>query len=98
MPATKPTIDRPGISTAQQVLATTLRAICDKHRLTQRALADASGYSEKHLSQMLTGANRGTLRSWETVLTAAVLLTDGDSIVDVALPTSDLRAAVAGTR
>ena len=61
------------------------------------ALADASGYSEKHLSQMLTGANRGTLRSWETVLTAAVLLVEDDSIVDVALPTSDLRATIAGT-
>ncbi|MCW2757000.1 MAG: hypothetical protein JWO46_746 [Nocardioidaceae bacterium] len=37
----------------------------------QTVLAERTGFSEKHVSQMLTGAAAGTLKAWQRLLVAA---------------------------
>jgi transcriptional regulator with XRE-family HTH domain len=92
----RPHVPRPGVTSAQIVLAATIRALCDRSRITQAALAAETGISTKHLSQMLSGANRGSLQAWERLTDAALRLTPTDGVLDVAVPTADLRNAAGG--
>lgn len=88
-------VPRPGLTSAQQMLAATVRAIAFRGRITQTVLAAEAGISEKHLSQMLTGANRGSLQAWERLIDTALRLCPeaDDGVLDVAVPMRDLRAA-----
>ncbi len=51
----------------QGFLSSTIRA----SRVPQSELAVATGMSEKHVSQMMTGRAMGTLTAWQALLDAA---------------------------
>lgn len=53
--------------TLAQQLADAIATALDEQRTTQAELAYLSGYSEKHISQMLTGKAMGTLEAWDAL-------------------------------
>lgn len=57
--------------TLHEVLATEVRAGLRDLGLPQAWLASKTGFSQKHVSQMLTGKVEGTLPVWEALLAAA---------------------------
>lgn len=52
-------------------LHATLSDLVDEAGHTQAFLARRAGYSEKHVSQMLTGKVDGTLTAWSRLIAAA---------------------------
>lgn len=54
----------------QRQLSTAIVAALQRHGVTQKTLAIRTGFSEKHVSRLLTGQAEGSFDAWERIAMA----------------------------